>query len=818
MPDNVVEIKVAATGVSEAGAQFDGFSEEVTAALKAISTSAGVTAGDLNILQAVMKTDQEAGIALSATLAQVAESNTAFSAAVRESAAALAVDATATEEVAAASEQLAPALDEVAGSATRARFAAQLLGRELGVPLPRALSSVAAQSELLGPILQAAFPVIAAVALGDILVKVGEKVVALAENFLFLKDAEVEANRVGVELAKETESAFEASAQKQAEILRNAGHYVQAARLEQERILSIPIKPPKLEDKKLSELDPEELKKIKAAYSELIPADLGDRIATIRTRMEELTKEAAGLANPKAISGVEALALGEAAVGVAVINSTRNLNQHNVAIQLYGEQLQHLEQLQKKTAEDIAEAGQKIGSAKDEEAKKTEEAAHRQEAAYKKVEQAIKAKDAAQLDSYKLDAAAQGVEYGPEIELSFYESKLAAESQYKDRKIELEHEIATLSQRILKDAQRQQEEDSKEAAKKSAEINKENARRNLEDLQNSIKEIEAAQKAEAAAIKQGAAEAKRAQDASRKEAGAQNALDSTNRVQPLETQRAQLENQKGQDTGIGGELKRLEAVRDVDRQITQEKTQAALVSAALYADDPVKFADAIKKEVQINAEGQRQIAKDTAAIQKTIEKDVTSVVNALGNDIDKNINKWITGQESFAKAARGAWRDLETGAITSIEHIIEKQIEQMVINQTLSALGVATQKSANAAAQLSAAKTAAANTYAAVSAIPYIGWLLAPPAAAAAFVAVEAFETGGGVTGNGMAFLHANEHVINAPLTSLLQQVAAQRNGGGRSSSSSSNVNVGSVNYKGAQMTDKHFGQMVKRLQRNANQ
>jgi hypothetical protein len=71
-----------------------------------------------------------------------------------------------------------------------------------------------------------------------------------------------------------------------------------------------------------------------------------------------------------------------------------------------------------------------------------------------------------------------------------------------------------------------------------------------------------------------------------------------------------------------------------------------------------------------------------------------------------------------------------------------------------------------------AAYTAAANTYASVSQIPYVGWIMAPIAAAAAFVGVEAFDNVSSAAGgwdrvpydDAPALLHRNEMVLPATL------------------------------------------------------
>ena len=65
--------------------------------------------------------------------------------------------------------------EEFDHSTTKARYSAQLLGRELGIPIPRALSSIAAQSAALGPIMEAMLP-LAVLGIGiDLIVKLAGK-------------------------------------------------------------------------------------------------------------------------------------------------------------------------------------------------------------------------------------------------------------------------------------------------------------------------------------------------------------------------------------------------------------------------------------------------------------------------------------------------------------------------------------------------------------------------------------------------------------------------------------------------------------------
>jgi hypothetical protein len=78
------------------------------------------------------------------------------------------------------------------------------------------------------------------------------------------------------------------------------------------------------------------------------------------------------------------------------------------------------------------------------------------------------------------------------------------------------------------------------------------------------------------------------------------------------------------------------------------------------------------------------------------------------------------------------------------------------------------------------AAEAAASTYSSVSAIPYVGWLLAPPAAAAAFVAVmgyqsmvSMFSSAGGewnVPNDRLNLVHKNETILPATIAAPMRE------------------------------------------------
>jgi hypothetical protein len=116
----------------------------------------------------------------------------------------------ATQDATAASATQMGAAEAGAGrNMLQTRESARLLGEETGIRLNRGLVSVMANSKILGPLLQTAFPVAAAIGFGEVIASFAEKFSTLiADTFIFtaemkqLQATNVEANK---EIAKSVE-------------------------------------------------------------------------------------------------------------------------------------------------------------------------------------------------------------------------------------------------------------------------------------------------------------------------------------------------------------------------------------------------------------------------------------------------------------------------------------------------------------------------------------------------------------------------------------------------------------------------------------
>ncbi len=225
---------------------------------------------------------------------------------------------------------------------------------------------------------------------------------------------------------------------------------------------------------------------------------------------------------------------------------------------------------------------------------------------------------------------------------------------------------------------------------------------------------------------------------------------------------------------------RVQILKQATEQEYMERLRAQKAIEMLDKQDVLRYQQDMFREVEITKQAMRQI---------------TQLNQIAGLDLDKSWKMhFATMQQDFTKLVTAM--AVETGSmsqqITQMWKQMAAQIIQEVITMTVAYMtGVETQKAGQAMLQLGDAKTAAANTYATISAIPVVGPFLAPPAAALAFAAVMSFEQGGIVSGShGMAvpiIAHAGERVLTTQQTQNFERMVNSHNTT-RSSSVSANV------------------------------
>jgi hypothetical protein len=192
-----------------------------------------------------------------------------------------------------------------------------------------------------------------------------------------------------------------------------------------------------------------------------------------------------------------------------------------------------------------------------------------------------------------------------------------------------------------------------------------------------------------------------------------------------------------------------------------------------------------------------------AATTKAWEQALSPIGRAFSTSVSGIIQGSTTLKQAEAKAAQSLVLSWAESAEQSAQKWIASQLAKLTASQTTNA-GIAASDTAAAAATattestgiLKHAGSSAAAVYDDVAQIPYVGWLLAPPAAAAAFAAVAAFSAEGGwdrVPFDGApAILHKNEMVLPASIANPMRSAALSGSLGGAGGQSRGDV---SMNY-----------------------
>jgi hypothetical protein len=176
---------------------------------------------------------------------------------------------------------------------------------------------------------------------------------------------------------------------------------------------------------------------------------------------------------------------------------------------------------------------------------------------------------------------------------------------------------------------------------------------------------------------------------------------------------------------------------------------------------------------------------------------IKSTADTMASEVSGILNQAISGKLNWAQEFD---KILSQMADKLIKHLSEQialwithWAQTNAVHQAGATTGVAIDKEANQQAGMSAAVTAAKGAYSSAAQIPYIGWIIAPIAAAAAFAGVEAFGSAEGgyevpPGASPMVQLHPRELVMPADISGGMKQLIASGGGGGGNVTMNANV------------------------------
>jgi hypothetical protein len=202
--------------------------------------------------------------------------------------------------------------------------------------------------------------------------------------------------------------------------------------------------------------------------------------------------------------------------------------------------------------------------------------------------------------------------------------------------------------------------------------------------------------------------------------------------------------------------------------------QAVQAKEAVDMSNAARFRADLNKELQLYRQHMRQMQQLDHQDAAEKLRVTTQLYQGIGNNFTKLMQEMIASNRKMSLSLTSEWKGLTANFTANILKMAEQYL-----------IGLALQKAGQKSAILADAKTAAANTYAAVSAIPVVGPFLAPEAAAAAFAAVVAFQSfakGGVVSGQPgkeiPVLAQAGERVLTPSQTHKFDSMV---NGGGAS-------------------------------------
>jgi hypothetical protein len=273
------------------------------------------------------------------------------------------------------------------------------------------------------------------------------------------------------------------------------------------------------------------------------------------------------------------------------------------------------------------------------------------------------------------------------------------------------------------------------------------------------------------------------------------------------------------------EIANLAAAENQKYAITMAELNQEMALYSQHSKDYQKLLDEkLKAETAHASELAKLNTQSATAYQQAWNQTFGRVNGMISSSVMGMINHTQTFQQAMTKMADQVLSSFVTLCLQTLEHWAASEImktaatvagnaARTTATAAAATAGLAAEGAAAKSSVGSAASRAAANVYADVAEIPYVGWLLAPPAAAAAFVAVEAF--GGGIASaagglyqvpNDMfANIHKDEMVLPAWAASGVRNMIG---GGGGGGGGGNTVNVNST-LNNTAMNDTQFKSML---------
>lgn len=221
--------------------------------------------------------------------------------------------------------------------------------------------------------------------------------------------------------------------------------------------------------------------------------------------------------------------------------------------------------------------------------------------------------------------------------------------------------------------------------------------------------------------------------------------------------------------------------KNLTNQILEQEIARLDAEMATLTKGTEAWNEAYKQREKIAESLQKDIQKIDADLNNQEQQKWNTLATGITNSFNSSLNAMLLKSKTWQQALGQVVNSVAEGFLNMGEKILENQAQQWIATQLLGQ----TSARASAIAQIPpAAAIAAANAFAAESAVPVVGPELAPAAASAAYAEVMSFEglasaAGGMVLGSDQIIsAHENEMVLPANLSKGIQSVVDNQGGG----------------------------------------
>jgi len=225
------------------------------------------------------------------------------------------------------------------------------------------------------------------------------------------------------------------------------------------------------------------------------------------------------------------------------------------------------------------------------------------------------------------------------------------------------------------------------------------------------------------------------------------------------------------------------------RQASDASAQAAQQMREQFRAAAQDIGASIQQQLAGEMRARQQHSSEIQKITQATVRDQSQQWNTVFTSMNRGFANTVTSVSNTSKTLQQALARVLDQILADFLRMLERMVSNWVAQHVfMQIFGIGSQKAASAANIGASASEGAAAAYASAAAIPVVGWSMAPAVAAEAysnilgFEALNAFAAGGIVPDDSLAFVHKNEMVLPASLSSgLSQMIGSGEESGGNS-------------------------------------